>query len=208
MVSNPNAAVEREQMLDELNRYQTVDCGGRYRNNVGGPVKDKLAFARNYRFTIAFENSTMSGYTTEKIFEAFAADTIPIYWGSPRIAEEFNPEAFINCHDFSDLKSVAERVKEINEDQELYLKMIKAPIVREDSQAAKYLNEEYAAAFLRSIFDQDKEKAIRRNMVYIGRDYQKKLKDDKQIEEVLNVVKKPMHLYNKKVAQWKSRRKK
>ncbi len=206
VVSNPYAAGERDQMLDEMNRYQTVDCGGRYRNNVGGPVKDKMEFARKYRFTIAFENSTMSGYTTEKIFEAFAADTIPVYWGSPRIAEEFNPEAFINCHAFPDFKSVVERVKEINENQELYLKMIKAPIVREDSQAAEYLNEEYAAAFLRSIFDQDKEKAIRRNMVYIGRDYQKKLKDDKQIEAVLNIVKRPMHLYNKKVAQWKSGR--
>lgn len=206
VVSNPYAAGERDQMLEEMDRYQTVDCGGRYRNNVGGPVKDKMAFAKNYRFTIAFENSTMSGYTTEKIFEAFAADTIPVYWGSPRIAEEFNPEAFINCHDFPDLKSVVERVKEINEDQGLYLKMIKAPIVREDSQAAEYLKEEYAADFLRSIFDQDKEKAIRRNMVYIGRDYQKKLKDDKQIEAVLDVVKKPMHLYHKKVAQWKSGR--
>lgn len=204
VISNPYAAQEREQIIEELGRYRTVDCGGRYRNNVGGPVKDKMEFAKKYRFTIAFENSTMSGYTTEKIFEAFAADTIPIYWGSPRIAEEFNPDAFINCHDFPDLKSVAAHVKEINEDQELYLKIITSPMVREDSQAAKYLNEEYADDFLRAIFEQEKEKAIRRNMVYIGRDYQKKLKDDKKIEEVLDIVKKPMHLYHKKAAQWKS----
>lgn len=208
VVSNPNAAGERDRMLEELDRYKTVDCGGRYRNNVGGPVKDKLEFARKYRFTIAFENSTMSGYTTEKIFEAFAADTIPIYWGSPRIAEEFNPDAFVNCHEFNDFEKVVERVKEINENEDLYLKMIMSPIVREDSQAAGYLKEDYADNFLRSIFDQDKERAIRRNMVYLGRDYQKKLKDDKQIEEILNVIKRPMHLYNKKKAQWKSRRNK
>ncbi|MBP3469478.1 MAG: hypothetical protein J6K26_08175 [Lachnospiraceae bacterium] len=206
VVSNPNAAGERDRMLEEVNQYKTVDCGGRYRNNVGGPVKDKIAFAKNYRFTIAFENSTMSGYTTEKIFEAFAAETIPIYWGSPRIAEEFNPEAFINCHDFPDLPSVVEKIKEINENDDLYLKMIKAPMICEDSQAAAYLKEDYADTFLCSIFDQEQKDAYRRNMVYIGRDYQKKLKDDKQIEAVLNVVKRPMHLYNKKKAQWKSRR--
>ena len=206
VVSNPNAAGERDRMLEEVNQYKTVDCGGRYRNNVGGPVKYKIAFAKNYRFTIAFENSTMSGYTTEKIFEAFAAETIPIYWGSPRIAEEFNPEAFINCHDFPDLPSVVEKIKEINENDDLYLKMIKAPMICEDSQAAAYLKEDYADTFLCSIFDQEQKDAYRRNMVYIGRDYQKKLKDDKQIEAVLNVVKRPMHLYNKKKAQWKSRR--
>lgn len=206
VVSNPYAAGERDRMLEEMNRYRTVDSGGRYRNNVGGPVKDKLAFAKNYRFSIAFENSTMSGYTTEKILEAFAADTIPVYWGSSRIAEEFNPEAFINCHAFPDLASVVEKVKEINENDQLYLKMIKAPMISEDCQAAAYLKEDYADAFLCNIFSQDKEAAFRRNMVYIGRDYQKKLKDDKQIEAVLDVVKRPMHLYHKKKAQWKSRR--
>ena len=99
-----------------------------------------------------------------------------------------------------------EKIKEINENDDLYLKMIKAPMICEDSQAAAYLKEDYADTFLCSIFDQEQKDAYRRNMVYIGRDYQKKLKDDKQIEAVLNVVKRPMHLYNKKKAQWKSRR--
>lgn len=201
VVSNPNAAGERETMLDILNSYQTVDSGGRYRNNVGGPVKDKNAFVKQYRFSLAFENSTMSGYTTEKIMEAFAGDTIPIYWGSPRIAEEFNPKAFINCHEFSSLEEVLDKVKEVNENEELYLEMIKAPIITEDSQAKKYLEPDYAEKFLLSVLEQEKEQAIRRNMVYLGRDYQKKMKDAKKIQAVLDVVKKPMHQINKVKAQ-------
>lgn len=201
VVSNPNAAGEREKMLDILNTYKTVDSGGRYRNNVGGPVKDKNAFVKQYRFTIAFENSTMSGYTTEKIMEAFAGDTIPIYWGSPRIGEEFNPKAFVNCHEFSCMDEVLARVKEINENEELYLDMIKAPIITEGSQAKKYLEADYAEKFLLSVFEQDKEHAIRRNMVYLGRDYQKKMRDAKKIQGVLDIVKKPMHQFNKVKAQ-------
>jgi len=201
VVSNPNAAGEREKMLDILNSYQTVDSGGRYRNNVGGPVKDKNAFVKQYRFTIAFENSTMSGYTTEKIMEAFAGDTIPIYWGSPRIGEEFNPKAFVNCHEFSCMDEVLAKVKEINENEELYLEMIKAPIITESSQAKQYLEPDYAEKFLLSVFEQDKEHAIRRNMVYLGRDYQKIMKDARKIQGVLDIVKKPMHQFNKVKAQ-------
>lgn len=205
VISNPYAAGERDQMVEELNKYLPVDSGGRYRNNVGGPVADKLAFAKEYRFSMTFENSAMNGYTTEKIFEAFAADTIPIYWGSRDIAKEFNPEAFVNVYDYPDFPAVVQRVKEIYENDELYLQMMMAPIVRPDSQAADCLREDYADAFLKNIFDQDLATAKRRNMVYLGRDYQKKLKDANKIEDILDVVKRPMHLFNKTKYQIRSR---
>lgn len=197
VISNPYAAGERDRMAELLNEYQKIDSGGKYRNNVGGPVEDKIAFEKNYRFTMAFENSKMSGYTTEKILEAFAGDTIPIYWGSPNVSKEFNPKAFINCNDYDSLEAVVEKVKEINENDELYLAMIKEPAVVEGSQAKKYLEKGYADNFLLNIFEQEKEQAIRRNMVYVGRDYQKKMKDSKKIQDVLDFIKKPMHQFNK-----------
>ena len=147
----------------------------------------------------------MSGYTTEKIFDAYAADTIPIYWGSPRINEEFNPESFVNAYDFSDFDALTEYVKDIYEHDELYLKMMKAPIALQGMQAYDCLREDYADAFLRNIFDQDLDVAKRRNMVYVGRDYQKKLGDANKIEDILDVVKKPMHQFNKTKSQIKSR---
>ena len=205
VISNPNAAGERSWMAEKLAAYKQVDSGGRYRNNVGGPVKDKLAFSKNYRFTMAFENSKMSGYTTEKIFEAFAADTIPIYWGSPRVTEEFNPKAFVDCNQFATLDEAVERVKEINENDELFLEMIKAPIITDNCLAKQYLSEDYLDSFFINIFSQDRENAIRRNMVYIGRDYQHKMALNKKHEARLDIIKKPMHLMNKKKAQLKSR---
>lgn len=208
VVSNPYAAPEREQMMNVLEKYMDVASGGRYRNNVGGPVADKLKFSSEYRCTMAFENSAMNGYTTEKIFEAYAADTIPVYWGSKDVTKEFNPESFVNVRDYESLDDAAKAVKEICENDEKFLKMMKAPIAPEGYEAHEYLKEDYAEAFLRNIFDQDLKDAKRRNMVYIGRDYQKKLKDANKAIEVLDVVKRPMHLFNKKKAQFKSKIKK
>ena len=201
VISNPFADGIRDEMFDALCRYRSVDCGGRYHNNVGGPVKDKIAFEKKYRFTMAFENASTSGYTTEKIFEAFAGDTIPVYWGNPRIASEFNPDSFISCHDFSDIGSVVDRVREINENDELFLKMIKAPALTEASMATKYLKEDYAAPFLRHIFDQDPKAAIRRNMVYVGLKYQEKTLSSERFQNTMDLVRKPVHLIKKTLSQ-------
>ena len=111
VVSNPHGNEARAQFMDLLSAYKIVHSGGRWRNNVGGPVDDKLAFQKKHKFSIAFENASHPGYTTEKLVQSFAAQTIPIYWGDPRVSETFNKEAFINCNDFSNWESVIARVK-------------------------------------------------------------------------------------------------
>jgi hypothetical protein len=80
--------------------YKQVNSGGRILNNIGGPVEDKHAFLKQHRFNIAFENSAYKGYTTEKIYDAFIAGCIPVYWGDPVIKRYFNPKRFINYSDF------------------------------------------------------------------------------------------------------------
>jgi len=96
-------------------------------NNVGGRVGDKLEFLKGYKFTIAFENSSFPGYTTEKIAEAFTANTIPIYWGNPLVGRDFNPESFINCHNFDSFDKVIDHVIKVDNDDDLYRKYISSP---------------------------------------------------------------------------------
>ncbi len=48
-----------------------------------------------YRFSIVFENASYSNYYTEKITDCFAYGTIPIYWGSPDIGNDFNTDGII-----------------------------------------------------------------------------------------------------------------
>lgn len=185
VISNAISAPERGELIEKLNSYKQLASGGRYHNNVGGPVADKIDFASHYKFSIAFENSGARGYTTEKIMEAFASGTVPIYWGNPDIAKEFNPKAFINCHDFDSFDDVIEYVRKINENDELYLEMVKAPIVTEGSLAKECLHEGYLSDFLYHICSQEPKSAIRRNVIYQGKYYEDEARFHEKIDRVL-----------------------
>ena len=119
-----------------LMRYKHVDCPSRSLNNTRlpsalyetrRPVKDKNAFLKDYKFTIAFENRSVSSYVSEKIIDPLAVGSIPIYWGSPKIANYLNPDAFINCHDYQNFEQVVERVIAVDNDPNLYARMLNAP---------------------------------------------------------------------------------
>lgn len=164
VVSNPHGNEMRGRFMDLLSQYKPAHSGGRWRNNVGGPVEDKLAFQRTHKFSMAFENTAYPGYTTEKIVQSFAAQTIPIYWGDPRIAETFNTDAFINCNDYPNWESIIERVKEIDQDDALWQKIMETPALK-DPNTATHLRTELQQ-FLYHIFDQEPEAAKRYSRDY------------------------------------------
>jgi hypothetical protein len=94
---------------------------------VGGAVKDKLEFIRHHRFTIAFENASYTGYTTEKIVEPMRVGSIPIYWGNPMVHLDFNPASFVNWHAHGSDEATIERIIEIDRDEALYRQMLLEP---------------------------------------------------------------------------------
>ncbi len=124
--SNPSCA-PRNRLLQRLQRYKRVDCGGRCFNNVGGRVPNKYEFQRSCKFSIAFENSSHPGYLTEKLSDAFRSDTIPLYWGDPLANKFFNADAFLHQDNFRDVDALVERVIELDQNDELYLKMLRQP---------------------------------------------------------------------------------
>jgi Tfp pilus assembly protein PilF len=118
---------ERIDFFYKLSKYKKVDSGGRFLNNIGGPVRDKMEFIKDYKFSICFENSSYPGYTTEKIVHAMLVHSIPVYWGNPLIHKDFNTKSFINCHDYSNFDEVVERIIEIDNDVELYKEYLRQP---------------------------------------------------------------------------------
>lgn len=140
-----------------------LNSGGRYMNNMGMPegVPDKYVFQKKHKFSIAFENSSHSGYTTEKLVQSFAAQTIPIYWGDPDVTRFFNPKAMINVLNFHSLQEVVKRVSDIDNDSELYMDMLEEPAMLKP----QYIQEQIVDLenFLVHIFEQPLEKASRRN---------------------------------------------
>ncbi|MBR1539549.1 MAG: hypothetical protein IJ636_08610 [Bacteroidales bacterium] len=153
---------ERELFLERLGGYKAIEAAGPLHNTREGVVSEKQAFLSGCKFTIAFEECSQIGYTSDVLMQAFAAQTVPIYWGNPFIGREFNTQAFVNCHDFRSWSEVIEAVRRIDQDDELYLKMMRASALTGPERDIDRM-EENLVAFLSSIFDQPLERARRRS---------------------------------------------
>ena len=82
-----NYSIFRLEFIRKLSKYKPVDMGGKYGNNVGKAVKDKIEFLSSYKFSISMENSSGDGYLSEKIIDSLIAGTIPIYYGDYLVDE-------------------------------------------------------------------------------------------------------------------------
>lgn len=112
------------KFYDQLNNYKPIASGGKWHNNTGGPIGDKLNFIRKYKFHLAFENSHIDGYVTEKLLEPLFANTIPIYWGSSSVKEDFGEKGYINISDFDSVDQAVAYIKEIDNNDELYWRIL------------------------------------------------------------------------------------
>ena len=141
VVSNPKSP-ERNAFFRLLNRRRRVDSGGRHFNNIGGPVADKMAFIRGYRFCVAFENTSSPGYTTEKLIEPLLAGSIPLYWGDPEVSRDFDPGCMVNLADFPDFDAAADHILALDADHERRLQLLRSPVFR-DNRLPACLSDEH-----------------------------------------------------------------
>src|SRR5690606_3448282 len=174
----------RDQFFHLLNEYKKVSSPGKHLNNISMEVGErfsqdwmytKLKFQSRCKFSIAFENTSSPGYTTEKIMHAFIAGTIPIYWGNPEVIKDFNPASFINCHEFNNFNEVVEWVKEVDQNDELYKRIIDAPAFIYNTLPA-HLEKENLITFFRNIFDSNGN-AKKRPLYGTTLKYEQNLKD-------------------------------
>lgn len=92
LVTTWNGYLDRELAFNELNDYKPVNSGGEFLNNssmLADLDQNITAYYNKFNFNICLENSGGIGYTTEKIFNALYAGTIPIY------SNEHEPESDI-----------------------------------------------------------------------------------------------------------------
>lgn len=140
VVTNPKNPIRNDTFM-WLSMYKHVDSAGRLFNNIGedifaglgggGGELKKFEFLKNYKFCIAYENSSAEGYTTEKLMHAKAAGCIPIYWGDPKVGRDFNQDGFLNAQDIKSPEELIELVRKVDEDDELYKKMYNTPLLDE-----------------------------------------------------------------------------
>jgi len=131
VVSNPLCRT-RNTFFRKLSRYKPVDSGGKVLNTLGHRVSDKLAFLADYKFTIAFENESHPGYTSEKIVVPMLANSIPIYWGDPLVGRDFDTRSFLSAHDSRSLDDLIERVVAVDRDPALHIQLLGYPWYRDN----------------------------------------------------------------------------
>lgn len=124
--SNPSCQT-RNGVFEQLSKYKQVDSGGRCMNNLGFRVEDKRAFQSQYKFSFAFENCASIGYTSEKLRDAFAARTLPLYWGNPLVGNDFNANAFLDYSNYPNVNAMVEHIIELDNNDNLYLEFTKQP---------------------------------------------------------------------------------
>lgn len=94
MYSHPY--VTRDKLFHKVCEYKKVDSIGRHLNNTGikstrfvkGWQHLSIELRMPYKFSIAAENASLNGYTSEKLISCLEAKTVPIYWGDPTVGEE------------------------------------------------------------------------------------------------------------------------
>jgi len=209
--ANSNADPIRDKFFHLLNQYKLVSSPGKHLNNTSMDIGErfsedwmysKIDFQSTCKFSIAFENTSSSGYTTEKILHAFISNTIPIYWGNPDVAKDFNPKAFINCHDFQNFDQVLEEIERIDSNPEEYILMLNQPPFI-NNLIPKDLSKQTLYQFLQNIFE--KENAKRRSKFGTQKKYERNIKTNIDLSEkirsvsgYLDLFRKPLKLFRKK----------
>lgn len=134
--SNPRN-IQRNTFFEALNRVKKVNSAGPHLNNMGfvlprDGMHHKLDFLRKHKFNIAFENGAYRGYCTEKILNAYYANTVPIYWGSTTVHRDFNPKSYIYIGPELNFRRAIEQIMDLTDNKNAYLDMLTSSPFRDN----------------------------------------------------------------------------
>jgi len=156
VVKNPGCKY-RNDYFGILSKVDQVDSAGPLFNNMyegwrPESVAEKVKFMSKYRFNLCFENSSYPGYCTEKLFEALCAKTVPIYWGSPTAALDFNPRAFINRYDYSSEQEFFDAIIRLHTNKDAYNQYYLQPMFRDDEFIRNFNPDNFLDWFQQNVY--------------------------------------------------------
>lgn len=139
-VSNPSNFM-RNAAFQQINNYKPVDSYGRYLTNNNAlqeyskgrywrDAKDDYFLTYPHKFMIAYENTPTRYYCTEKLMDAFLVGSMPIYWGDPRVGEDWNKEAFIDFTKGFDF----EKIVYLDKDWKLFQSVYEQPVFTDEQK--------------------------------------------------------------------------
>lgn len=128
LVSHCITKSKRELYVNELRKYISVDvfgaCGDKHCPKHGG--KDCIReITKKYKFVLSFENTFHTDYITEKLFDWFPRDIIPVAYGMGNYSKVAPPGTVINAADFNSPKSLADYLHYVGSNRRLYVNYLK-----------------------------------------------------------------------------------
>jgi len=122
VISNPEPV--RMEFIRQLSKIGKVDIYGK----LGKKLSSKDELFNKYRFNICFENSNYPGYVTEKPFEAWGQESVPV-WSGFDSGDYLNPSAIINVGEIG-FKKALEQIYSLEKNYEKINKIIQLPILK------------------------------------------------------------------------------
>lgn len=109
-----------------------------------GSVNSKLETMKHYKYSLAYENcNNEKGYISEKIFDSFSANCIPIFYGPDNVQEHIPENTFIDFRKFSSYNELEMFLDNIDEKRyNQYLNDIK--IFMESNAFKKYTSQGFS----------------------------------------------------------------
>lgn len=130
--------------------YSNKDYMGRID---GLAYRDKVKFFSDCMFNIAFQYTDTDYLTQEKIIHAYASNSIPLFYGNRYIEEEgFNPNSFINCHNYENFNHVFEYIEDLYNNKNKLKQYFKEPFFI-DNKLPIYFNKEYILDFFTTVIN-------------------------------------------------------
>jgi hypothetical protein len=116
-----------------------------------GKVDHKRNILLKTRFCICYENARdMPGYITEKIFDAFFAGCVPVYWGANNIADHIPAGCFIDRRTFASYDELYHFLASMNEAYYVQYQKEIAAFLASD-RAKKFSSEFFAETIVQTI---------------------------------------------------------
>jgi hypothetical protein len=120
-------------LVDNISLYEDVILEKSCYHSV-----ELLNIFNKYKFILCFENSFSDGYITEKIFNCFYSESIPLYKGAFDVNNYFNDKSFINFNNENDMDNNIEYIKKIYSNKNLYEQLIKIDKIKNTYDDEKY----------------------------------------------------------------------
>lgn len=129
----------RNDFFEKLSKYKQVDSCGSFMNNMPNNERcpqdpaEYMEYISQYKFMICFENKPQRNYLTEKLFNSYYAETIPIYWGCTNVSDYINMDSILYLkteHSEKDMENLIEDIILLDNDDEEYQRRYNCELFR------------------------------------------------------------------------------